>query len=208
MTGNQRELDKLRELFNAPKIPEDLAEKLKANLQTLAQEQQPPRATKLPYVRRTLVFATAAGLLLAMTALFLEFQSTSSFIALAYAHTQEEAGLMGAMDGGYEKWFRTAALKIPEEANDIVLSKNCSLGDLKAKHLRFDLPNKGTINLFLYKETAGAPAVYHSGGRIADQAWMSASPRGDIRWLAIYNANVDKQQVAHIIHSMFEKDSA
>ena len=26
MTGNQREFDKLHELFNAPKIPEDLAE--------------------------------------------------------------------------------------------------------------------------------------------------------------------------------------
>jgi len=232
MEKEQRELDKLqldklRKLFNAPKAPEDLSVRLKANLEGLVQEQSSPpllqepsqepsqelsqkpsqKPSHIPRRRRSLAFGLAAGLALALVIVLFEFRAGSGFIALAYAHIQDEAGLEGTLDGGYENWFKTAGLQIPAEANDIVLSKNCALGELKTKHLRFDLPNQGTVNLFVYKDSSDAPSQIATG-KIAGQRWMIASPRGDFRLLAIYDDSVKKQQVAHIIQSMFEQDSA
>lgn len=217
------EFEKLRQLLNAPRAPQELSARLKANLEKLVQEpssrsaspltqqktsqKSPQRSSHVTRRRKKLAFGLAAGLALTLVVTLFQFRTESGFIALAYAHTQEEAGLSGAQDGGYEKWFKTAGLRIPAEASDIVLSKNCVLGHLKTKHLRFDLPKQGTVNLFLYKDGAGAPGR-SAVGNIAGQQWMTVSPGGEIHLLAIYEAGVNERQVAQIIRSMFDGDSA
>jgi hypothetical protein len=129
-------------------------------------------------------------------------------VSLAYAHSQEEAHLAGAIDGGYQFWFDMANLRIPSEANAIALSKNCALGEQKAKHLRFDLPNKGTINLFLYQDGEDLPGLMQAEGTIDGQSWVSLSPREDIHLLALYDSTVSKTQITQIIQSMFKEHTA
>ena len=204
MNQEQREDQKLHDLLNAPKAPEDLAEKLKANLdkQMLEAEQ----SANLPQRNKALWYGFAASLTLAIF-VALQFQKPD-LVSQAYAHVQEEANLVGAVDGGYQKWFEATGLQIPSQANRIALSKNCALGEQKAKHLRFELPNSGTINLFLYQDDENLPDLAQTDGTIANQSWITESPRDGIHLLALYDANVSKQQITQIIQSIFKDQSA
>ena len=204
MNQEQREDKKLHDLFKAPKVPEDLAEKLKANLdkQMLEAEQ----SANLPQRNKTLWYGLAASFALAIF-VALQFQKPD-LVSQAYAHVREEANLVGAVDGGYQTWFEAAGLQIPSQANRIALSKNCALGEQKAKHLRFELPNSGTINLFLYQDGENLPDLAQADGTIANQSWITESPRDDIRLLALYDANVSKEQITQIIQSIFKDHSA
>jgi hypothetical protein len=205
MDEEQRETQQLRELFNSPKVPDDLAGKLKANLEAQIGELKPV-VGKSPSHRKW-YYSMAASLTLAIV-VALQFQSKPDLVSLAYAHSQEETHLVGAMDGGFESWFKTTGLQIPSQADHIVLSKTCTLGKQKAKHLRFDFPNEGTINLFLYKNEEDLPETVQADGTIDGQFWLSLNPREDLHLLALYDANVSKAQITQIIKSMFENYSA
>lgn len=205
MNQDQHEAKKLHELLNAPKVPEDLAEKLKSNLEKQVLETEQP--INKPKQYKTLWYGLAASLALTVVVV-MQFQSKSDLVSLAYAHAQEEAHLVGAIDGGYQAWFEAADVQLPTEASRIALSKNCVLGEQKAKHLRFDLPNNGTINLFLYKNGENLPKLAQADGKIATQSWLTDSPRDDIHLLALYDANVSKEQITQIIQSMFKEQSA
>jgi len=202
---DQRENKKLHELLNAPKEPACLAEKLKANLEKQTFELE--SSVSQPQRYKTLWYGLAASLTLAII-IVLQFQTKPNLVSLAYAHAQEEAHLVGAVDGGYQAWFKTADLHIPSEANRIALSKNCALGEQAVKHLRFDLPNNGTINLFLYQDGKYRPELTQANGTFADQSWLTDSPRDDIHLLALYDSNVSKAQITHIIQSIFKEQSA
>lgn len=205
MDEEQRETQQLRELFNAPKVSEDLARKLKANLEAQIAESEPV-AGKSQW-HRNWFYGLAASLTLAIVVV-LQFQSKPDLVSLAYAHAQEEIHLAGAMDGGFESWFKTAGLRIPRQADHIALSKNCTLGKQKTKHLRFDFPNEGSINLFLYKNEEDLPETVQADGTIDGQSWISLTPREDLHLLALYDTKVSKAQITQIIKSMFANYSA
>ncbi|MGD8593410.1 MAG: hypothetical protein PVF82_11290 [Gammaproteobacteria bacterium] len=205
MDQEQREAQTLHKLLNAPKVPEDLAAKLKNNLEK--QMVKPEQLGNTARRYRKWVYGLAASLTIAIV-VAVQIKTEPELVSLAYRHAEEEAHLVGAIDGGYQSWFDKAGLQIPSEANAIVLSKNCALGEQKTKHLRFDLPNKGTINLFLYQDGAGLPGRVQADGTIDGQSWISISPREDIRLLALYDSTVSKAKITQIIQSMFEEHSA
>jgi hypothetical protein len=204
MDQEQLEAKKLHDLLNAPKVPGDLAEKLKANLEKQILEVD--QAASEPQRRRKLWYALAASLTLAVAVAW-QIKIEPDLVSLAYAHTQEEANLVGAIDGGYEPWFETVGLGIPTDASSISLSKNCALGKQQAKHLRFELANKGTINLFLYQDGEDLLNPKQADGSIDGQFWLSVSLRDDIHLLALYDNKVSEVEVTHIIQSMFEERS-
>ena len=201
----EREDNNLHKLLNAPKVPQNLADKLKANLEAQIAQSQPSTKQNLRSAIRW--YALAATVALAALGVW-HFQPHQNLVSLAYAHSVEEAQLTGAQDGGYESWLKTAGLRIPAEANHIVLSKDCVLGQQHAKHLRFDLPESGTINLFVYQESGDLSKLTQSDGAIDGQAWMALSPRTDLHLLALYDTGVDKAKLAKIIESLFKEQTA
>ncbi|KPJ96090.1 MAG: hypothetical protein AMJ53_01400 [Gammaproteobacteria bacterium SG8_11] len=205
MNQEEREAQKLHDLLKAPKAPVDLAEKLKANLERQVRELDTPVVQ--PKRQRAWWYGLAASLTIAVV-VAMQFNSNPDVVTLAYKHAQEEADLMGTIDGGYQTWLEAAGLQMPSEANSIALSKNCALGEQKAKHLRFDLPSKGTINLFLYQDGDNLPNIVQAEGTIADLSWLTDSPRDDIRILALYDSSVNKSQITQIIQSMFKEQLA
>ncbi|MCG6970308.1 MAG: hypothetical protein LJE85_11120 [Gammaproteobacteria bacterium] len=199
MDQEQHDAKTLHEFLNAPKAPADLAEKLKANLEMQIQASQP--STSRSFQPEKWWYGIAAGLVIAVV-VALQVKTEPELISLAYAHAQQEAHLVGAIDGGYQSWFETAGLQTPSEANRISLSKNCAIGKQKAKHLRFDLPNNGTINLFVYRDGEGLSNAIQADGMIDGQSWVAVAPREDIRLLALFDANVSQAQVTRIIQSI------
>jgi len=201
----EREDNSLHKLLNAPKVPRNLADKLKANLDAqFAQSQPNTNRNQRPAIRW---YALAATVALAVVVVW-RFQPHQDLVSLAHAHSVEEAQLTGALDGGYESWFESAGLRIPSDAKHIVLSKNCVLGTQQAKHLRFDLPDSGTINLFIYQESDDLPKLTQSNGAVDGQAWLALSPRNDLHLLAVYDTDVNKTQITKIIESLFKEQTA
>ena len=201
----EREDRNLHKLLHAPKAPENLVDKLKANLEAqITQSQLSIKRNQRPTIRW---YALAATVALAVVVVW-RFQSDPDLVSLAYAHAAEEAQLTGAQDGGYESWLKTAGLRIPAESEHIVLSKNCVLGQQSAKHLRFNLPESGAINLFLYRESGDLPKLTQSDGAFDGQAWMALSPRTDLHLLAVYDTGVDKAKISKIIESLLKEQTA
>ncbi|WP_455211969.1 DUF3379 family protein [Kaarinaea lacus] len=206
MDQEQREAQKLHDLLNAPKAPADLAAKLKSNLEK--QMFEPDAPVKQTQRYPAWWYGLAASLTIAVVVVAFQFNTKPDLVSLAYKHTQEEAHMMGSIDGGYQAWFEEVGLQMPSEENSIVLSKNCALGGQNAKHLRFDFPNKGTLNLFLYQDGENLPHLAQADGSIDGQSWLTESPREDIRILALYDSNVSKAQITQIIQSMFKEHLA
>jgi hypothetical protein len=198
------ELQKLRQFLNTPKAPEDLATKLKANLDLQIQEPEPQLSRSWLSLKRW--YGLVAGVTLALAVAW-HFKSGPDLVIQAHAHAIEEAHLVGALDGGYWSWFEAAGLSIPVEADRIVLSKNCVVDRMQAKHLRFEFPGNTAVNLFLYREAGGLPADTVTEGAIDGQAWLAFSPRGNVHLLAVYDPRVDRSHVERIIQSMFKEQN-
>ena len=208
------DIKRLNRKLNAPLAPDDLESKLLANLENqIAAEQQ--SNTKQKRQRTWLASSIAASLLMGLVVAF-NISLTSSPVELAYAHALEEQQLTGYVDGGYLDWMSSKGISAPVNAKSIVLSKNCSLGEIKAKHLRFEIDTalptskettKSAINMFLLASQDFATSIPDDKGDINGQQWRLYKPSADMEVLVLYDNDSNIKTVDNIVKSMFPQQA-
>jgi len=193
-----------------PNTPDNLQQSLFYNLDKQIIDEKKSARKKI-HNRIFFSSSIAASMLIGLLVLFRVNMATSS-VALAYEHAQEEMLITGNMDGGYKQWMLDRGIAIPVNSEAIVLSKNCSLGENKAKHLRFELNrsqqgstliSKGVINSFVNTSHGKLLSTKDTSGEINGQQWFLFKPDDEIEVLVLYENESYKTQVDNIIKSMF-----
>jgi len=217
--SDQHDYDKLNQVLNMPDTPDNLEKSLFENFdKQIIEEEKAVRKKK----RNRLFFSSslAASLFIGL-AIVLRINIIASPVELAYEHAQEEKLMTGHIDGGYKQWMSERGIAIPVNAEAIILSKNCLIGEVKAKHLRFELdgfllqdppngsrPNsvlksKGVINLFIQTARDKSIEAKDTSGDINGQKWILFKTGKEMEVLVLYENDSYKIQVDEIIKSMF-----
>lgn len=211
-SDNETRIDnELSKLLHKPDVPDGLEQSLLVNFEKQQLEE-------LQYTRkknRRLAIITsglAAGLVMGIT-LILENTDSISPVKMAYAHAQEEKLITGHKDGGYESWLSENGIHMPANADAVVLSKNCVVGDSKAKHLRFEITSntngnqepatKQSINMFIHSKSGSFDMLHASSGDINGQRWLLFKPDNNLQVLVVYENESYRKDINTIMKSMF-----
>jgi hypothetical protein len=107
------------------------------------------------------------------------------------------------MDGGHVGWLAKNNIQPPPDEIGLALSKDCIVGLVRAKHLRFSSDNLGLINLFIH---VGDEKLVGSGqdeGRIKDYRWVAIEPRPGVSVVVLFDNKVTGAQVTQLVRTMF-----
>lgn len=212
--NDQHDLDKLGRMLNSPAVPADLQSRLLKNLERQINDEK--RVDEKQKPKRVLLVSSIAASFLVGLAIVLQSYLVSSPVDLAYEHAAAEQQLSGFIDGGYQDWMEDNGIALPVNAEAIVLSKNCLLGDVRTKHLRFELNSnslpsqlqssitqKGVINVFVNASLENTLSMPDDSGRINGQHWRLFKFGTKMEVLVLYNNEAYQTAVNEIIKSMF-----
>lgn len=205
MTRPRKDLTdaRLRALFERPAPPTWLEERLHCNHARQANAESRRSARW----RWALGLSVAANILL-VTGLvaFIQRPADPGFIEQAVAHLHEEAGLHGAMDGGYTPWLQRHAINTPPGTFRVTLSKNCHIGTVTAKHLRLAMPDNAPVNLLIYSRQLPAGSPDESRGELDGIRWIAFRVRGDLYAMAMFDRHTPEREVRQLLRDMFPRD--
>jgi len=206
---DQNDYRKLKKILDLPYIPNNLEKTLLDNLELQITKD------KIVVRRNRFLFTTsiAASVLIGFFGLYFvmsKIHKTPS-VALVYEHVQEEKHITGQPDGGYAQWMLDKGIVQPVDTGIITLSKNCLIGNIKAKHLRFKLDSEPShmsgINMFFHASEDKLINQSDTFGEINGQKWLLLKPANNIKILVLYEKNAHKRQVENIIETMFPKQT-
>jgi len=195
--NDHHDYHRLNRILDMPDIPDSLEKSLLDNLENqIAENHELANKQK----RQRFLFSTsiAASLFLGLFVM-LRINLVAPSIVHAYEHTQEEKLLTGQLDGGYRQWMYDKNISLPINSSPIVLSKNCLLGNIKTKHLRFE----NEINMFFYAPQNNLIDTTETTGEFNGHKWLVLKPARNVHVLVLYENDSDKNQVDDIIKSMF-----
>lgn len=181
---------RLRALLAAPQAPGDLRERIRANLAA-------PHASVR---RRQYVFAAALlGLVVLAGTLVLApvGKRTPHVVAAAYDDMLKDRSLRGTFDDNLPRWLAARTAHMPTGVS-LDLSKNCTLGDITARHLRLVNPALGRLNVFVYERPLHA-TVTAASGAIVDHHWLLLELRPGVVALVLYDATSTRDSVMGLI---------
>lgn len=180
----------LRALLATPQAPVDLRERIRANL----------AAPHTSVRRRQYVFAAALlGLVvLAGTLVFAPIgERTPHVVTAAYDDMLKDRSLRGTFDGHLPRWLAARTGHMPAGVS-LDLSKNCTLGDVTARHLRLVDPALGRLNVFVYERPLHA-TVAAASGAVVDHHWLLLELRPGVVALVLYDATSKRDSVMGLI---------
>ena len=181
---------RLRALLAAPQAPGDLRERIRANLAA-------PRAS----VRgRHYAFAAALLALVVLAAVLVPApvgERTPRVVAAAYDDMAKDRSLRGTVDRNLPRWLAARTAHMPAGVS-LDLSKNCTLGDINARHLRLVNPALGRLNVFVYERPPHA-TVTAAFGAVVDHHWLLLELRPGVVALVLYDGARKRGAVMDLI---------
>lgn len=191
--------NQLKKTLQTLPVADDLEAKLNANWQQQLDNNQ---RQKPLYAGRLL--AVAASVVL--TLLILVFYHSSPLqIERAYADILKDAAMTRSFSAPQRQWFKQNNLAAIPKNMQLELVKDCHLGEQTHLHLRIAGEHRGKVNLFIRKAVNGG---HNDAGELKGFRWHRFNLENDMQVLVLYDKNMRKQGVNHLLKTVFADYSA
>jgi hypothetical protein len=124
-------------------------------------------------------------------------ERTPRVVTAAYDDMAKDRSLRGAVDRNLPRWLAARTDHMPAGVS-LDLSKNCTLGDINARHLRLVDPALGRLNVFVYEHPLHA-TVTAAAGAVADHQWLLLELRPGVVALVLYDGARKRDAVMDLI---------
>lgn len=185
---------RLRKLLALPQAPANLRARLRASL-----DAAPARGARRRVLARCGVAALVGAVVAALVLLAPTRAPAPTVVVAAYQDMLKDRGLRGIRDNEHALWLARNDIREPA---GVELSKRCTLGTLRARHLRVNA-GAGPVNLFLYAASHRPAQRRVAQGEFKDQRWLLLEPRPGMTIIALYDAAQPPETIARLVSEMF-----